>query len=214
MGSRNGPLLKSWSEKDDLALRVGAARGRSAFAISVRLGRSVPAVYHRAGKLGIKLQGQGRKDQRPMPADFPANAHLPATELRTKYRAGTTVVRRWLSECGVYREAGELHRGKPNCNRKPMPADFREVFTRLGWNGTREHYRCGAKALDRWIAEAGMMRAHRAAAMKPKPQPRVNYDGPAHRPVTGDWFLTPPPGYHAAKRVLPPVRSLYGTEAH
>lgn len=48
---------------------------------------------------------------------------------------------------------------------RPAPADFREVFIRLGWGGgIEEHYRTNYRIIARWIEECGgdQLRAERA----------------------------------------------------
>lgn len=206
MTRRNGPILRSWTDEEDAKLRAGAKRGRTALALSQRLGRSVPAVYQRAGKLGVQLLGVPRKDQRPMPADFRSKLHLTTPELRKLYRAGVATVGRWLAECGVIRTVGDNRRGMPNVNRRPLPANFAATMQRLGYTGTRSHYGAGDTAMRRWIAEAGIEREKRPS---PPPKPAAPTAAPRPAVPARDWFLTPPPGYAQASAKLPPVRTMY-----
>lgn len=36
-----------------------------------------------------------------------------------------------------------------------MPADFPEMFTRLGWEAIEDHYATGQTIVKRWLREAG-----------------------------------------------------------
>lgn len=38
---------------------------------------------------------------------------------------------------------------------RPVPADFVEVFTRLGWSLVGEHYNAHWRTIKRWIAICG-----------------------------------------------------------
>ena len=48
---------------------------------------------------------------------------------------------------------------------RPCPADFRETYLRLGWDGIEDHYRTNWRCIRRWIDESGgdALRAERAA---------------------------------------------------
>jgi hypothetical protein len=47
---------------------------------------------------------------------------------------------------------------------RPKPADFRETYIRMGWDGLDEHYGTNWRVIRRWIAEEGReeLRAARA----------------------------------------------------
>lgn len=153
-----------------------------------------------------------RSDTRPMPDGFREDAGIPATELRRKYGAGTNAVRRWLTECKVGRERGHFIAGRPNCNRRPMPADFAEVFADKGWERTRLHYRCGNTAMARWLDECNRAEvAQPLPAIAPPPVVELHAVAPrrvAAPPSSGDWMSAyiRSPAYQAIKRKLPPVR--------
>lgn len=38
---------------------------------------------------------------------------------------------------------------------RPAPADFRETYLRIGWDGIEEHYRTNSRCIARWIEECG-----------------------------------------------------------
>jgi hypothetical protein len=38
---------------------------------------------------------------------------------------------------------------------RPAPADFREVYLRMGWGGIADHYRTNWRVIRRWIEECG-----------------------------------------------------------
>lgn len=38
---------------------------------------------------------------------------------------------------------------------RPAPADFRDVFLRIGWDGIEEHFRTNSRCIARWIEECG-----------------------------------------------------------
>lgn len=48
---------------------------------------------------------------------------------------------------------------------RPAPADFREVYVRMGWDGIEDHYRANYRCIARWIEECGgdELRAARSA---------------------------------------------------
>jgi hypothetical protein len=48
---------------------------------------------------------------------------------------------------------------------RPVPADFRETYLRMGWDGIEEHYGANYRCIARWIEESGgdALRAERAA---------------------------------------------------
>lgn len=63
---------------------------------------------------------------------------------------------------------------------RPAPADFAEVFVRLGREGSRRHYQVGCWTIDRWLRECGkarlirkraavVARTSRTAPVRPKP---------------------------------------------
>lgn len=38
---------------------------------------------------------------------------------------------------------------------RPAPADFRETYLRMGWDGITDHYRTNWRCIARWIEECG-----------------------------------------------------------
>lgn len=38
---------------------------------------------------------------------------------------------------------------------RPMPADFRETYIRMGWDGIDEHYRTNWRVIRRWLELVG-----------------------------------------------------------
>jgi hypothetical protein len=48
---------------------------------------------------------------------------------------------------------------------RAAPADFREIYIRMGWDGIEDHYRTNYRCVARWIEECGgdELRAARAA---------------------------------------------------
>lgn len=51
---------------------------------------------------------------------------------------------------------------------RPKPADFRERYIEMGWDGIDEHYQTNWRVIRRWILEEGAseLRADRAAAVR------------------------------------------------
>jgi hypothetical protein len=51
---------------------------------------------------------------------------------------------------------------------RPKPADFRETYIAIGWQGTGAHYRTNWRVIRRWIEEEGRegLIAARAAAVE------------------------------------------------
>lgn len=50
---------------------------------------------------------------------------------------------------------------------RPKPADFRQVYLAIGWEGLDRHYRTNWRVIRRWIEEEGAegLKAERAAAV-------------------------------------------------
>ena len=51
---------------------------------------------------------------------------------------------------------------------RPCPADFRETYLAMGWDGIEDHYRTNWRVIRRWIVEAGgeELKAARAAVIR------------------------------------------------
>jgi hypothetical protein len=62
---------------------------------------------------------------------------------------------------------------------RPCPADFRERFLEMGWDGIEDHYGTNWRVIRRWIAEAGgeELRAARreVSGGTPRPNRRSRY---------------------------------------
>ncbi|MES2289305.1 MAG: hypothetical protein V4530_06155 [Pseudomonadota bacterium] len=71
---------------------------------------------------------------------------------------------------------------------RPLPADFREVFLRLGNSiEIRDHYRTNWRVIRRWIDEAGgeELRAERRAVTGATARPALRSKNRASRYVLG-----------------------------
>lgn len=66
---------------------------------------------------------------------------------------------------GKRRTDGRLHDTGLLRPYRPCPADFRERFLEMGWDGIDEHYRTNWRVIYRWIEECGgdALRAERFA---------------------------------------------------
>ncbi len=53
---------------------------------------------------------------------------------------------------------------------RPKPADFREVYLAMGWDGIDQHFRTNVRCIRRWIMEEGRegLKAERAAVVREK----------------------------------------------
>ena len=47
---------------------------------------------------------------------------------------------------------------------RPKPADFRETYIRMGWDGIDEHYGTNWRVIRRWIEEEGRLKLIAARA--------------------------------------------------
>jgi hypothetical protein len=58
---------------------------------------------------------------------------------------------------------------------RPCPADFRERYLEMGWDGIEDHYRTGWLLIRRWIDESGgeELRAARRAITGSAPKPKL-----------------------------------------
>jgi hypothetical protein len=47
---------------------------------------------------------------------------------------------------------------------RPCPADFRETYILMGWDGITEHYRTNWRVIRRWLEQSGGDELRRARA--------------------------------------------------
>lgn len=62
---------------------------------------------------------------------------------------------------------------------RPCPADFRETYLAMGWDGIEDHYRTNWRVIRRWIAEAGgdELKTARAAMVRAEGRRTLHHDG-------------------------------------
>lgn len=69
---------------------------------------------------------------------------------------------------------------------RPAPADFREVYLRMGWDGIADHYRTNWRVIRRWIQECGGDELREARArVSGRPTAPQRRSGKASRYVIG-----------------------------
>lgn len=127
--------------------------------------------------------------QEPVPADFAEVATGQTIRaMRVHYQRGFPTVKRWFAEAGVEVAQRSYDRHK----RRPMPDDFRAIFSDMSIMVLRKHYSASARTITRWIAEAGQVRRagnqkRKAPAVKAAPkrerQPNVVVQSAKRAPV-------------------------------
>lgn len=78
---------------------------------------------------------------------------------------------------------------------RPCPADFRDRFLEMGWDGIDEHYSTNWRCIRRWIEESGgdELRAARRARSGGTPRPKLR----AKRYVLGRTLTAKTGGHNA-----------------
>lgn len=80
---------------------------------------------------------------------------------------------------------------------RPAPADFRETYIRIGWDGIADHYRTNYRCIARWIEECGgdELRRERSqvsgSLMRPAHRShryRAAHENKPERPQSGAWL--------------------------
>lgn len=98
---------------------------------------------------------------RPMPEGFPADAfEMAVDELKRKYRAGDTAVRRWRNEVGL-----------PASRQVQIPDDFVEVAPRHTRRELKRIYGVGSDRLASWLRQTGAssLNANTVRPLRPVP---------------------------------------------
>lgn len=112
---------------------------------------------------------------------------------------------------GKFRSDGRKHDTGLEKPYRPKPADFRETYIAMGWDGIEEHYGTNWRVVRRWIEEEGReaLRAARSAHVRELYADRraeVSSRARRRRYVLGQ-TLTPKPApkpisVDAARRIL------------
>lgn len=116
--------------------------------------------------------------RRPMPADFPEKARMPACHLKKLYRCSDRVIIRWREELGInHVPRGRLMPWPDNLAELCQKYSLREMAKELGWPADTLRHRLkkehpalhviACKTGERKRVEAG--RAAAEASRKPKP---------------------------------------------
>lgn len=166
-------------------------------AIRCKVGQSQISRLERRGYTPTDF-GNGKR--RPMPHDFRLYADRERIEdLLVRFRADNRTVARWLKEAGIKRPS---FRPTTSPKKRPIPTDLADVLARMSIMEAMAHYGVARDTLRNWRIAKGLPFASRGERARQDKAKLVQFAP-----------ITPPPGYEAMKRKLPPVRSLYEVAA-
>ena len=170
------PTIFTPDELATIAKRVAAGDTSQEIAATYEVDRKTILHVVRFNKLGPWHSRVVPDQSRAMPGDFADHAAKPMKDLKRRYSAGDSTVRKWRKQLALAVPSG------PKV--KQMPAGFAEMQQGKSIIELSEIYRCGKLPVSRWLKELGIKRERFVSV------PRLKPAKPAHL-VRNAYMTTP-----------------------